>query len=456
LTTPKPNNKNDTKPRAVLLVSYFFPPVGGAGVQRIAKFVKYLPAQGWHPVVLTALNPSVPVYDEGLLAEIPESVEIHRAKTLEPGYATKAAVSAATEQSGQRPGMKGRLRRLLRKSANLLLQPDPQILWMPAAMGLAGGLIERVTPAVIIASAPPFSSLLLGARLARRYKIPLLLDFRDEWDISNSAWENRRMGPLSSALQRRMQKFAIRSAGAIVATSRPSARALAAKAAECGVDVPVRCIYNGYDAAEFAGPISGGEEAGQKQRYRLAYVGTLWNLTSVAPLVEGIRRLAADSPALAAKLELVVAGRRTAEQERLLAGIAETPVRLRRHDYLDHRQALAMIRGADCLVLLLSDFDFAGRVVPGKMFEYMATGNRVLAIAPRGEVWHLLEGYPRARCLPPGDVDSIGDFLQRELQRFADGGGSAEAAQEEFDATRYERSRLTIQLAALLDEIAAS
>src|SRR5688500_8400881 len=81
-------------PRRVLIVSYLFPPVGGAGVQRAVKFVKYLSEFGWQPSVLTVANPSVPVMDRSLLADIPRDVTIHKARTLEPGYAVKSIVSA--------------------------------------------------------------------------------------------------------------------------------------------------------------------------------------------------------------------------------------------------------------------------------------------------------------------------------------------------------------------------
>jgi hypothetical protein len=110
--------------KRVLYVAYHFPPVGGAGVQRTVKFVKYLPESGWIPSVLTVANPSVPVYDASLAADVPEGTEVRTARTWEPGYTFKAAVSAG-HGSSARPGwwLRRAARTVARRVANVLLQP---------------------------------------------------------------------------------------------------------------------------------------------------------------------------------------------------------------------------------------------------------------------------------------------------------------------------------------------
>src|SRR6187549_3719812 len=114
----------------VLLVSYAFPPVGGAGVQRVLKLAKYLPRFGVYPSVLTARGASVPVHDRSLEREIPSSVEVVRARTLEPDYSKKElAWQAARDTKTFRARAIGAATRLARK----LLIPDPQVLWLPAA-----------------------------------------------------------------------------------------------------------------------------------------------------------------------------------------------------------------------------------------------------------------------------------------------------------------------------------
>ena len=171
--------------KRVLLISYVFPPVGGAGVQRAVKFSKYLPRHGWEVSVLTASNPSVPLFDSSLQNDVPSDTVIERALTLEPSYAAKASV-AANSSHRDRWGFRKFIKSVARSTASTLLQPDPQILWAPQAMKRASQLLKSMRHDAIIATAPPFSSLIIGKRLSQKFGLPLVADYRDEWEISNA------------------------------------------------------------------------------------------------------------------------------------------------------------------------------------------------------------------------------------------------------------------------------
>src|SRR5438309_2060238 len=119
--------------------------LGGAGVQRVTKFIKYLRGYGWVPSVLTVANPSVPAFDASLVSDVPEHTAVYRARTWEPGYAVKAVLSAGGEGAGRHRGVFRRLAGgLARGILNVLLQPDPQVLWMPGALGAARRLLREV------------------------------------------------------------------------------------------------------------------------------------------------------------------------------------------------------------------------------------------------------------------------------------------------------------------------
>ena len=150
----------------VLLVSYTFPPVGGAGVQRLTKWLKYLPRHGWQTSVLTTENASVPVTDASLARDVPAVTRVVRARTLEPSYQVKAAV--LKQAAGPRRSVVAGLRSAAKSVVNLVLQPDPQVLWAPAALCAGRQLLSEVPHDVVVATAPPFSALLIGARLAGR------------------------------------------------------------------------------------------------------------------------------------------------------------------------------------------------------------------------------------------------------------------------------------------------
>ncbi|MEO1996051.1 MAG: glycosyltransferase, partial [Planctomycetaceae bacterium] len=438
--------------KRVLVIAYQFPPVGGAGVQRVTKFVKYLPDFGWQPSVLTVSNPSVPVIDQSLVAEIPEQTVIRAARTFEPGYRAKQAVSAGAE-SGRR-GVR-LLRRMVsacvRTAANTILQPDPQVLWRPAARRAALRLLEEFPHQAILATGPPFSSFLLAADLSRRCGLPLVLDYRDEWDISNSAWENKRQGPLTLALQAWMQRRAARQAGALIATTQSSAQALDQMRRRAAGTASVSAIYNGFDPAEFSEIV---DHASVTNGYlRLAYIGTLWNLTDVAPLVHAVQLLDQQHPDLASRLELVFAGRRTPAQQSLVDQLSDTRCRLVCQPYLDHDQALKLMRSSHLLCLLLADAKGAGRVVPAKVFEYMACRKRILAIAPPGEVSDILTEYPAVDLHVPTDVRGIANSIVQAIE-LLQVGTVVDAATANLDA--FDRRRQAGQLAQVLDDLAGT
>ncbi len=434
--------------RRVLFVSYLFPPVGGAGVQRVAKFVKYLPASGWTPTVLTVSNPSVPVLDPSLLDDVPAAARMVRARTWGPGYAAKRTIAANSNGAIKESGVRGWPRRALRRAANFVLQPDAQVLWWPAAVR-AGTRLLRATPHhAIVASGPPFSTLLVGASISRRTGVPLVLDYRDEWDLSNRYWENKQFDRVSLALQRKLQERVARQARLMIATSRPSAAALEAIRDRSGSLARVACLYNGFDPDDFSHLP---EHDAPADRYRLVYVGTLWNLTTVRPLVEAVARLAQRRPELASRLELVFAGRRTPAEQQILSRLDGLPCRLTRLDYVDHDQATRLMRSAHALCLLLADLPGAERVVPAKIFEYMAAGRTILAIAPPGEVHDLLKDHPRAACVSPDNIPQLCEQLEIELRRYEQGEARAPMPVA-VDDSPYSRKRQAGELAELLDK----
>lgn len=449
---------SNTRARRVLVIAYVFPPSGGAGVQRVTKFVRYLPEFDWECSVLTVANPSVPLTDETLLSEVPEVTVVRKARTLEPGYALKNAVSAgAAGTNTKRGGLRQAAKKLIRSTGNAVLQPDAQVLWYPAAVKEGMRLLNELHHDAIFVTAPPFSSFLVGSELSRRSGLPLVLDYRDEWGISNQYQENRQKSRLSHWLQGRMQRRVVRQASAVVATTRRSAEAVGEVSQLAGSNADVSHIYNGFDANDF--PTQTRVAPQESDRLRLAYVGTLWNLTSIEPVVTAMRRVAATDPSVAARIELVVAGRRTGEQEAILDRLNDTPCRVEREGYVDHHRAIEIMRSSNGLCLLLSDLPDAGRVVPAKTFEYMALQQPILSVVPQGEVSELLANCPLASTFEPSDVDGIANWMTDRVVSRAAGlddqylSPRPTASAVEWDVQQFERRELTGQLAAVLDNV---
>jgi hypothetical protein len=271
----------------------------------------------------------------------------------------------------------------------------------------------------------------------------LVVDYRDEWTISNDHLENKKLGVVSRSLQKRMENQVLRAASSIIATTQASAQALAFRCQQAHGAAKTECIYNGYDAADFSQIPT---VPRHRSQFQLVYTGTLWNLTSVSPLVEAISRLNDIHPELISQLEVVLVGRKVGgqlEQVQRLRGMACTLVE---HDYVHHSKALQMLCSADACCLLLSDVPGAERVVPAKLFEYVASKRPILAVLPVGEARELLAGVPQAMRFLPSDVSGIADWIKTAIRA-----KSVENTLDYVAPEGFDRDSQTRQLANILD-----
>ncbi len=446
--------------KRLLLIAYNFPPVGGAGVQRPAKWAKYLGQAGWDVTVLTTENPSVPVRDESLLHDLPADVNIIRARTWEPDYRVKKNL---IQQSTAAPGLVQRIKNAARGMASrcvkLALQPDPQVLWNYNAIRVGSNALREQPHDAILVTAPAYSSFYIGTALKRRFGLPLVLDYRDEWDLSGKYLENAQRDWISRMVQSRMQRRLLLRADAVVATTQRSTQALAEKLADLHHPIPASCIYNGFDTEDFAPCEVASQDVAcdamrpERGKFRLVYIGTLWNLTDVNPLVRAIEHLDSNCPDLSAKLELVCVGRKTPEQLAFLDRLKNTAAKLITIDYCEHSQALQWLRSASSLCLLLSDVPGADRVVPAKLFEYLAIRKDMLTISPSGETAEIVHRfYPQGQFVP-SQVHEISNWLK---QRLATHGDTQPTEIDESALDEFSRKSQSRQLADLLNTLVAS
>ncbi len=465
MTVSKPN------PLRVLIVSYSFPPVGGAGVQRVLKLCKYLPGQGVTPSVLTVKNPSVPVRDETLAGDLPPGMEVLRTRTLEPGYGLKQAawrvsaeektsVSAEEKTSvsaeektrvsaGEKdrknqktaPSRLSRMARPLFGLARQLLFPDPQVLWQPGAQGaLFGRLYRRHPDDVVLISGPPFSQFLLAPLSRLRPGVGVVLDYRDEWITTRSTYEMTG-SRLAAALGDPLESALLRCAH-MVTTATEEFRENLLHRFPFLLPARVHAIPNGYDPDDFPQELP----TPPKDRFVLSYAGTLFKLTSPRGLLGAIRRLHRDEPALARLLEVRFMGRIVDTEEADFAGTEALGVR--RMGYLDHHLVLAEQARSHLCLCLLDDVPGNERIYPGKIFELMYLRRPCLTLAPQGALTRLSARHQLGDVLPPRDEAAIAALLSRKLRAFRDGTYNAEAAP--VDISRYHRRALAAEFARVM------
>lgn len=433
----------NSNPRKLLFISYAFPPTGGGGVQRSVKFTKFLPDQGWLSTILTVENPSVPVQDSDFEIDLDPRNTIVRARTLEPSYQVKSSLA---EQGKRGFG----LRKLLRNLAKQLLQPDPQVLWNYNAYQQATRALQATKHDAILVTGPPFSSFLLGCKLKRKFHLPLILDFRDEWLLVGKYMENHRLSGRSLRKQQSMLHQALRMANAVVATTQASADELTATCRAVGSKATVTCIYNGYDPNDCSVPRESSSSAG---RCNITYTGTLWQLTDIGPFLRALQQCIWSTTD---GIDLVVAGRRTPQQDALLAELRVPQVKLTCHDYVPHQQSVLLAGRSDILLLLLADQPGAERVVPAKLFEYLALGKTILAIVPEGETRDICQRFPQVQVFSPSDTLHIARWISHQCLVYSTKLDmpipEQSRAEPEVDLAEFSRENLTRSLANILDQ----
>ena len=408
-----------------LLVSYVFPPVGGAGVQRVLKLVKYLPRYGVRPSVLTARAPSVPILDASLERDVPPGTEVLRVRTLEPSYgAKKIAWQSAASTS---PSIVSRVKRGLVGVGRSVLLPDPQVLWLPAAHhALARRLCSARPEDVVFISGPPFSQFLLSPLARLRSRTAVVLDYRDEWSTTSSAFEmsgSARAGAL-------LEHAALRCAHAVTTATEEFRAALLARFRFLD-PARVVAIPNGYDPEDFPAGLS----SPPSDRFVLTYAGTVFRLTSARGLIEAVRLLHERDPELARLLEIRFVGRIVETEESYFEG--SEALGIRRLGYFGHAQALEQLAESHAVLCILDDVSGVERIYPAKIFEIMQLGRPCLALTPEGALAALVRRHHVGEVVAPRDPEAIASALSRMLRRFRDGTGALSSTA--IDIERFDR-----------------
>lgn len=426
--------------KKVLIVAYSFPPVGGAGVQRPVKFVKYLRRFGWEPVILTALNPSVPVFDEALLKDIPDSVKIYKAKTLEPSYRAKQSFVVNDAQ-------KRDIKSFVKKLISAVIVPDLQVLWWPGLIVKLFQVAHIEKPDCIYVTAPPFSSFVPVVIIGKILRIPVILDYRDEWSFARNNLENSSRSRYATFMDLIMEKLALNMCHAFTTATQSYIDGIYGRYSEDNSNKGI-VITNGYDVDDFICNDMVKTNGYNTDPIRILYTGTVWKATSLSSFCAAVNKLILDFPEYEDKIKIVICGRIVESEqhylnELIVKGIVEC------RGYVEHDQVVLALHNADALLLTLSDLLGAEKIITGKVFEYMATGKYIIAIVPKGETYNILyENYDNMVLVTPEESDSIylkmKDILTNiHLIRQKTG----------RKTSQFSRENLTCKLALLLEKV---
>jgi glycosyltransferase involved in cell wall biosynthesis len=368
----------------VLLVTMYFPPAGGGGVQRPLKFATHLPAHGIETHVLAPDDPKWIHADPEL--QPPTQAWVHRARYIGP-----RSRKLAEELHGRR-GI-DRVSRQARSLSRRMLVPDENVTWNLTAIPAAVRIARAEDIDVVLTTSPPNSVHLVGAAVKRATGARWVADLRDSLTAHPHRRVERAVVRAKEKASEQVARLVARHADAIVAASEAIAaevRALEPK----GVVVP---ILNGADFDDFAGL-----EYRRSDRFRITHTGSFFGKRDPRPFLQALADSGLDNVVARFVGDFRTADREWAEQ----LGLGD---RLELHPYVPRRRSLALQRDSDALLLLIPDAGGRGRgVLSGKVFEYLAAERPILAaVPPGGAAAALIEETSAGVVAPPDDVEAL-------------------------------------------------
>ena len=435
--------------KRVLIISYYWPPTGGSGVQRWVKFAKYLPSEGWQPVIYTPENPEQLAVDESLAAEVPEAAEVVKTRIIEPYELYKKLLrrSGHSKEAVEVNPVNAQNKSLLQKAAmwvrGNLFRPDPRCLWIGPSVRFLKKYLSEHPVDLIVSTGPPQSMHMIGLRLSRETGLPWIADFRDPW-TKIFYFKHLSMTPATERWHKKMEKKVLDEASAVVAVS-----PLVQQEFQAMTDTPVELITNGFDECDFSSEPCTQAYGGASQEFTITHTGlfaadgnptVLWDvLAEKCHADEAFRKL----------LRIKLIGK---TDDQILKALKDRGLEssLINMGYQTHSVAVEQQRQASVLILPLRKEPEYKAVLPGKLFEYLASQRPILGIGqPDGAMAMIVNETGTGTVIDWNDKEGISQYIEQCWKRHLEGRLSSDGA----DLSRFTRRSLTRRMAGLFDKI---
>ncbi|WP_310377254.1 glycosyltransferase family 4 protein [Flavobacterium sp.] len=377
------NDKSFVKPetlklkpetKKLLIITYYWPPSGGPGVQRWLKFVKYLPDFGIQPIVYIPENPTYPIVDVNFVNEVSDKAIILKHKIFEPYQLASFLSKNKTQKisSGIIPNQKKQS--LLDKTflwirGNLFI-PDARVFWVKPSVSFLEKYILENEIDTIVTSGPPHSLHLIGLELKQKLDLKWLADFRDPW-TTIGYHKSLRLSNFAAKKHKDLEYQVLNTADTIIVTSKTTKTEF-----QVITNQPIEVITNGYDM----------ENVGKQildTKFSLAHIGSFLSERNPQLLWECLVELLNEVPDFKSDLEIKLIGAVSQEVLETIVGFELNPY-LNNLGYVSHQEAIAHQRKSQVLLLIEINSNDTKSIIPGKLFEYMVSGRPIIAIGPNG------------------------------------------------------------------------
>jgi len=421
----------------VLLITYYWPPAGGSGVQRWLKFIKYLPEFDIETAVYTVKDPHYAILDNSLLDEIPDGQEVLKGGIWEPNSVLSSFGGNNKGSSAgflnPKPSFAERLMQYIR--ANYFI-PDARKFWIKPSVKLLSSYLDNHKIDVIITTGPPHSVHLIGLALKKKYGLKWVADFRDPW--TNIDYFHQL--PLTKrSLQKHydMETMVLKHADAVLVVGKSMKNEFKDRNSE------VHVLTNGFDELRESGKMD------LDTHFSMSHIGSMNADRNPVALWKVLKELVDESNEFANDLQVKLIGKCAAEVYRSVAenGL-ESKVSF--EGYVAHHEVLQYQQASQLLLLCVNKVPYAKSVVTGKVFEYLQSNRPILGIGPvDGDLAEILEETQAGKMVDFDDRLTLKDVIQQYYAEYK----AQKLGVNAKNVDQYHRRNLTAKLAGLLREL---
>jgi hypothetical protein len=424
--------------KKVLIITYYWPPAGGPGVQRWLKFVKYLPDFGIQPIVYIPENPTYPILDEGLVPEVSDKAVILKNKIVEPyGFASFLSKNKTKKiSSGIIPNQRKQsvLEKLLLWIRGNIFIPDARILWVKPSVAYLSAYIRENGIDTIITSGPPHSLHLIGLELKSKLRLKWLADFRDPW-TTIGYHKSLKLSSYAIQKHKRLERKVLQTADIILVTSNTTKAEFSQITPR-----PIAVITNGYDIENTSRP-------DLDKKFSLAHIGSFLSERNPLILWQSLQELTSVNNSFAKDFELKLIGAVSQEILDTLAGYNLTQY-VNNMGYISHKEAVEQQQKSQLLLLVEIDSEATKSIVPGKLFEYMVSERPIIAIGPEdSDFAEIIQTTNTGKFVKYDEKEKLKTIISDYYDLFLQGKLQSNAV----GLQKYSRRNLTSELAKLLN-----
>ncbi|MDF2831319.1 glycosyl transferase family 1 [Chryseobacterium indoltheticum] len=427
--------------KKILIITYYWPPAGGPGVQRWLKFAKYLPEFGWKPIIYTPENPSYPLLDESLMKDVPDDLEIVRTKIWEPyQLAEKLNKSNKKFKAGQfdvgnNQSWKSKLSIWVR--GNFFI-PDARVFWVNPSTKFLEQYLKINNIETIVTSGPPHSMHLIGLNLKKKFPdLKWIADFRDPW-TEISYYKHLKLTNTSDKKHRQLESEVFKNADITLATSYTDAENFRKNGANAF------CITNGFDETDSNSQTL--QPSNSPTQFTLSYIGVLEQLRNPENLWKALDNLVKTNSDFAENFNLKFVGR---IDDKILEVIEKSSLKdhIQNLGYVSHDKAVDEMAKSSLLLITNFPNDSSKGIIPGKIFEYLATGKQIISFGPNeADVAKILDETKAGKHFGYNDSREIENFILEKFELWKSGN----LLENTQNIEQFSRRNLTKQLVQIL------